>query len=84
MYGGVELYFLAFLVALLEKYFECIQRPTRCTFFMCVYTKIILYMFRTDTPFIVRSLRIAVYVAVCTYTAIRKLLTMNGVSVRNM
>ena len=28
-------------------------------------------MFRTDTPFIVRSLRIAVYAAVCTYHADR-------------
>ena len=31
--------------------------------------KFALYMFRTDTPFIIRSLCITVYAAVCTYHA---------------
>ena len=31
--------------------------------------KFVLYVFRMDTPFIVRGLRITVYAAVCTYYA---------------
>ena len=47
--------------------------------------KFVLYMFRKDTPFIIRSLRITVYAAVLhvMLAVIRKLL-MNGVSFRNM
>ena len=36
-------------------------------FFIYVYSKTLLYMFRTDTPFIIRSLRVTVYAAACRY-----------------
>ena len=36
---------------------------------MYLFLNFALYMFRTDTPFIIRSLRITVYAAVCTYHA---------------
>ena len=63
---------------------NCIKSPTGCTFSCVFILKFTLCMFRTDTPFIVGSLRVTVYAAVCAYTVTRKLLMMSGVSVRNM
>ena len=47
----------------------CINSPTRCNFSCVFILKFALYMLRTDTPFIIRSLRITVYAAACTYHA---------------
>ena len=47
----------------------CINSPTRRIFSYVFILKFSLCMFRTDTPFIIRSLRITVYAAVCTHHA---------------
>ena len=49
--------------------FFFIARPTRCTFLYVFILKFALYMFRTDTTFIIKNSRNAVYTAVCTYRA---------------
>ena len=46
-----------------------IKSPTKLTFSCVFILKFALHMFRTDTPFIVSSLRITVHAAVCTYHA---------------
>ena len=48
---------------------NCIKSPTRCTFSCVFILKFALYMFRKDTPFIISSLHMTVYTAVCTYHA---------------
>ena len=48
---------------------NCIKKTNKMHFFICVYSKTLLYMFRTDTLFIIRSLRITAYAADCTYRA---------------
>jgi hypothetical protein len=73
---------------------NCIKSPRICTFSYVFILKFNSYMFRTDTPFIIRSLRVPVHtpyerplardVQTAVYTVICKLLMMNCVSVRYM
>jgi hypothetical protein len=50
---------------------ECADKQTnKMQLFICIYSKIFaFYLFRTDTPFIIRSLCISVYAAVCRHHA---------------
>ena len=50
---------------------NCIKSLKRCTSSYVFILKFALYMFRKDTPFVISSLRITVYRAVCTYHANR-------------
>ena len=43
-----------------------VKRPTRCTFSYVFILKFALYMFRTNSAFIIRSSHITLYTAVCT------------------
>jgi hypothetical protein len=43
------------------------KESNKMHFFICVHSKTWLCVFRTDTPFIIGSLRIAVCAAACTY-----------------
>ena len=48
---------------------NCIKNPTRYNFSYVFILRFVLYMFRKDTQFIIRSLRITVYAAACTHHA---------------
>ena len=50
---------------------DCVKSPTRCTFFVCVYSKIC-------TLHVSSCLRITVYAAVCTYHAVTSCLASSG------